>query len=279
MPKTGTQNPSLNHITLVGCGNMGRALLQGWLQAKIGARYFIVEPEGLPETFRDSLSITYAGKQEEIEDAIKKSDIIVMAIKPQIMDEICKSIKPYISKKALILSIAAGRTIAGFEAAFGEAQPVIRCMPNTPASIGKGMSVLTANKNAGDDQKKFAEKLMKCVGEAEWTEDENLMNAVTALSGSGPAYVFYLVEALAKAGQKAGLKPALAMTLARQMVVGAAALAEARPDISAEQLRRNVTSPGGTTEAALNILMNGELQKLLDEALQAAIARGEELSS
>jgi len=152
-------------------------------------------------------------------------------------------------------------------------------MPNTPASIGEGITVAYANANVSPTQKMQAEALLESVGDALWVENEALLNPVTALSGSGPAYVFLLIEALAKAGQSIGLEPAMAEKLARQTVIGSAALAKASPEVSAAQLRENVTSPGGTTAAALAVLMaEPGLQKLMTQALDAATKRAEELS-
>ena len=151
-------------------------------------------------------------------------------------------------------------------------------MPNTPAAIGKGMTVAVANSNVSLENSNKAKDLLKTTGKFEWADEEEMMDAVTALSGSGPAYVFHLIEMLAKAGAENGLPENLAMTLARQTVIGAAALAEAEPQTKPETLRENVTSPGGTTEAALRILMDGRAQSLLNETLAAAKHRSEELS-
>lgn len=261
-------------IALIGCGKMGSALLRGWLASGIAAQFYVLEPSGLPPEFSNR-AIYY------IPDASScpPSDIFVLAVKPQIMEDVCVALRPAVSKNALILSIAAGQTTGSFEKRFGKSQPVIRAMPNTPAAIGKGITVAVANAHVSAAQKQVAEKLLKAGGAVEWIDDERLMDSVTALSGSGPAYVFLLIEMLAKAGEKSGLPAAAAMTLARQTVVGAAALAEADGNISAEELRKNVTSPGGTTEAALKILMDGRLQMVFDEALKTATARSKELSA
>lgn len=207
-------------------------------------------------------------------------DVIILAVKPQVMGETVASIKHLVSPLTLILSIAAGKTISSFEQVFGEYQPIIRAMPNTPALIGKGMSVLCGNAATTEIQRQLAMNLMATVGDVEWVDDEGLMNAVTAVSGSGPAYVFYLIEAMTVAGVEAGLSPALAEKLARETVIGAAALAESESDTAPFILRKNVTSPGGTTEAALNVLMadNG-LTSLMTRAILAAKKRGEELAN
>jgi len=203
----------------------------------------------------------------------------MLATKPQIMDNICAGLKDHLHKDTLILSIAAGKSIAYFEGYFGNDHPIIRTMPNTPAAIGKGITVACPNAAVSAAQKKNAETLLKAGGLVDWLEDENLLNAVTALSGSGPAYIFHLIETLAKTGEQIGLSRDLAEKLARQTVIGSAALAEDDEGTPASQLRKNVTSPGGTTQAALEILMDGRLEEIYKEALNAAKTRGEELSS
>lgn len=259
-------------VALIGCGKMGLALLQGWLEAEMNASFIVVEP-----SMRHKIKgVTFLKKPNE---ELKSCNIIVMAVKPQVMDEVCADLKPYIKKDALILSIAAGRSIKSFEKIFGPAQPVIRSMPNLPASIGAGITVTVANKNVSLAQKKAANALLACAGLVEWVKDEKLLNAVTAVSGSGPAYVFLLIEVLSKSAQKAGLNKELSMALARQTVIGSAALAAHEPGTDAATLRKNVTSPGGTTEAALKVLMNGDMQKIFNYAIEAAKRRGKELSS
>lgn len=264
-------------LALIGYGKMGSALLRGWVDQPFIKNVHVVDPHlddavGHPK-------VTYYPVVSKLGDKIINADIVILAVKPQVMDKACEQIKPLISGKALILSIAAGQTVTSFERRFGPDRAIIRAMPNTPAAIGKGITVMCANGLASAAQKKNAEKLLAASGAVEWISDENLMDAVTALSGSGPAYVFLLIEILARAGEKQGLPTDLAMKLARQTVIGSAALAESEAKTSAETLRQNVTSPGGTTAAALEILMNGELQALYDRALAAAAKRGKELKS
>ena len=256
---------------------MGGAMLKGWLESDIPATYNIVEPFGQPEFTIGNPKITYGKEVKDIKAEIEDSNICLLAVKPQMMMEVCESLKHIIEDDCLILSVAAGQTIANFDNYFGVDQPIIRVMPNTPAAIGKGMSVAVANPNATDAHKDIVTRMLNCSGKTEWIEDENLMNAVTAVSGSGPAYIFHLIEALAKAGEHVGLESDAAMTLARQTVIGSAALAEKEADTSASTLRENVTSPKGTTAAALDVLMDGRFQVILDEALSAAKKRGEEL--
>ncbi len=260
-------------ITLLGCGKMGSALLRGWLTSGMKAVFHVVEPYGLPQEFAGVSSIHH---HAEAKDA-PASDVYILAVKPQVMDEACRALKA--PNDSLVLSIAAGQTIAGFEKRFGTAMAIIRTMPNTPAAIGKGITVAVANPNVNSEQKDMATRLLRAAGQVEWLDDEGLMDAVTAVSGSGPAYVFLMIEALGVAGEKAGLPKDLAMKLARQTVIGAAALAEADGDTDAMTLRRNVTSPGGTTEAALKVLMeDGRLQALMNEAVLVAERRGKELA-
>lgn len=249
-------------------------MLQGWLESGTVTHVDILEPSGYKRAPQTAI---FTDVQSLIDNALTP-DIIILAVKPQIMDEVCRALKNFVPAHAVILSIAAGKTITNFETIFGTNQPIIRVMPNTPAAIGKGIGAAVANKNVSPQQKEMAHNLLAAVSQIEWLPDETLMNAVTALSGSGPAYIFHLIETLATAGEQIGLPPNLAMTLARQTVIGSAALAEAEPEIPAATLRQNVTSPGGTTEAALKILMNGDLQKIYNTALTAALKRGEELS-
>ena len=260
----------LKTIALVGCGKMGAALLRGWVKANIARNIDVIEPNGLPQEFADRSIVCHSTPEDYIRSG-QKADILVMAVKPQIMNDVCDSLKPAVGPEALILSIAAGQRIAVFERHFGASQPVIRTMPNTPAAIGRGITVAVANAHVTDAQKRQADRMLQATGLVEWIGDEALLDAVTALSGSGPAYVFLLIEALAKAGTRAGLPADMSVRLARQTVIGAAALAEADGGTDAATLRQNVTSPGGTTEAALRVLMreNG-LEALMIEAVKAA---------
>ena len=266
-------------ITLVGCGRMGGAMLKGWLASDIDATYNIVEPFGQPEFTVGNSRITFGKTVEDIKKEVAKSDICILAVKPQMMMEVCNALKDIISDGCLILSVAAGQTISNFEDYFGADQPIVRVMPNPPAAIGEGMSVAVANAHPNEKQKEIVTRMLECSGKSAWVDDEDLMNAVTAVSGSGPAYIFHLIEALAKAGEHVGLDSDTAMTLARQTVIGSAALAAKEPDTSATTLRENVTSPNGTTAAALDVLMDGRFQEILNEALNAAKTRGEELGS
>lgn len=269
-----TNGPTLSslHIALVGCGKMGGAMLRGWMDSGVG-RIDVLEPNDLPVPItanvthhRDASSFTGAW------------GMVVIAVKPQVMKDVCEKLSTNLSAATPLLSIAAGQKIAAFQTYFDAAQPVIRTMPNTPAAIGKGMIVACASPQINAQHRIMAEALLHNLGLTLWTNNESDMDAVTAVSGSGPAYVFYLIEVLSEAGMKAGLSADVAATLARQTVIGSAALAEADEKLSAARLRENVTSPGGTTEAALRVLMDGRWQEILTSAIVAATERSKELS-
>lgn len=267
----------IDTLLLLGCGKMGSALLERWLAQKLASHVIVVDPAPLPEAFAGDSRVK--GLKELPEQFHKDPDVVVVAVKPQILNAVLQRLATYKFSRTLYLSIAAGKPVKLFEELLGPKTPVVRSMPNTPASIGRGVIAAVANSHTDAEQKSAAGKLLRCSGMLVWLENEVLMDAVTALSGSGPAYVFLLIETLAKAGEKLGLPPDTAMKLARQTVIGSAALAEDQADVPASQLRQNVTSPGGTTEAALDILMgDAAMQKLFDSALRAARDRGKALS-
>lgn len=260
-------------VLLVGCGRMGSALLEGWIAQGFDPKAIVVvEPGRLPD------GVCGVADAKDIPDSFKPS-VVLLAVKPQMMDAVLPSYVRY-AEHALFLSIAAGRTLASFERVLGANASVVRTMPNTPAAVGRGITVACANRMATSLQKARAEELLSAVGEVGWVEDEALIDAVTAVSGSGPAYVFLLAETLAKAGEKAGLAPELARQLARATVAGSGELLY-RSELAASTLRENVTSPGGTTAAALAVLMaeGGGLQDLMDKAVAAAARRSRELAS
>jgi len=260
-------------LLLVGCGKMGGALLDGWLKRGVAASdLLVVEPAaaGVPK------GIEALGSAAEIPAGFAPG-LVLIAVKPQSMAEVLPAYRRF-APKATFVSIAAGKTIASFTAVLGHDTPVIRVMPNTPAAIGRGISVLCANPAANEQTRALATELMAAVGETAWIADEGQMDAVTAVSGSGPAYVFLLIETLAAAGVAQGLPADLALQLARATVAGAGALAVQSAEPPA-QLRQNVTSPGGTTAAALGVLMAAEgLAPLMAKAVAAATARGRELA-
>lgn len=261
-------------VYLLGAGKMGMAMARGWIDAGLSTQSLTLIDPSPHETI-----IAYA-KERGIalvaQIPATPPRVLVLAVKPQIMLDVLPSVKPSIDANTLVVSIAAGIAIKAFVAALGT-ERVVRTMPNTPAQVGKGVTgaVPAAGVNASD--KKIADALLSASGLVAWFADEGQLDGVTSVSGSGPAYVFYFVEALAKAGAAHGLDPDQAMVLARQMVIGAAALMEADPT-DAATLRQNVTSPGGTTAAALNVLMADDgLQPLLDKAVDAAFKRSIEL--
>lgn len=261
-------------IVLLGCGKMGTALLEGWLARGLApVAVTVIEPTPAPRLEalgRDGLRLNA--------ELPERPAVAVLAVKPQSMGDALPRLAALGGGDALFLSIAAGTPIRTFEAAFGERTPIVRAMPNTPAAIGRGITALVGNAHADERALALAEALMQAVGETVRLETEAQMDAVTAVSGSGPAYVFLLIEALAAAGAAEGLPPRLALRLARATVAGAGALAAAA-DVPPERLRENVTSPGGTTAAALAVLMRepGGLPGLLNEAVAAAAARSREL--
>lgn len=263
-------------VLLVGCGRMGGALLQGWIKQDICSHVTICDPADLQEQVPKR---NFIKTIKNISEASDKYDVCLLATKPQIMDKVCESLRKKTTKDTAILSIAAGKNIAYFEDFLGSDKPIIRSMPNTPAAIGKGITVAVANAACKDAQKSNAHNLLVAGGMVEWINDESLMDAVTAVSGSGPAYIFYLIEILENTGIKLGLSKETSAKLARQTVIGSAALAHEEDGIAPNTLRQNVTSPGGTTEAALKVLMDGRLEKVYEEALIAAKNRGKELSS
>ncbi len=269
-------NSTTLRLMLVGCGKMGTAMLQGWLDRALIEKAYIIDPNDIPP------ALTHDPKVHHITDLSKvnfsKLDMMILAVKPQIMSDICKNIAPHTPENLPILSIAAGQSLDKIGKYFKENQPVIRAMPNTPAAIGKGITAAITNHSVSHETKRKAEAILRGSGDLLWLDNEPLMDSVTALSGSGPAYVFYLIEVMASAGENIGLPKDQAMQLARQTVIGAAALAEIDTSTLACTLRENVTSPNGTTQAALDVLMDGRLQALFDEALSAAKARSVDLS-
>lgn len=253
-------------VLLVGCGKMGKALAEGWKKSGICDRLVIVEPA----------SSDIKSLKDVPADFIPQA--VVFAVKPQTLDGMIGDYTRF--SGSLFISIAAGKPVSFFEKHLGAKEKIVRCMPNLPASIGKGITVSFAGKHVTETEKEWATSLLSAIGDVLWTTDEKLMNPVTALSGSGPAYVFLLIEAMTKAGIHIGLDPAMAEKLARQTVIGSAFLAAESTGTPASTLRENVTSPGGTTQAALSVLMaTPGIQDIFDRALAAASRRAEELST
>lgn len=263
-------------VILVGCGNMGHAMLVGWLSSgRLNAgNVAVIEPNAALRARVAESGVT-AYETTETLDA-ETPDLVIFAVKPQVMSEVVPAYRRF-APDATFLSVAAGTPIATFEKLLGTDAAIVRCMPNTPASIGKGMMVTVANDNVSETSKAFVAELLSASGEVAEIPDESLMDAVTAVSGSGPAYVFHFIECLTKAGETAGLPPQTAKLLAMQTVYGAGCLAAASEDEPGE-LRRQVTSPNGTTAAALSVFMDeGRLETLVADAVEAARARSAEL--
>ncbi|HXY98385.1 MAG TPA: pyrroline-5-carboxylate reductase [Stellaceae bacterium] len=264
-------------LLLVGCGKMGGALLRGWLDRSLAQRLVVVEPGPAATAFAGAPGVELLASADAL-PADFIPGVIVLAVKPQVMAEALPAYRRFAEGGVLVLSIAAGKTLGFFARALGAEAAVIRAMPNTPAAIGRGIAVACANARVTPAQRTLAERLLGAVGEVCWVAEEPLIDAVTAVSGSGPAYVFLLIECLAKAGAAAGLPADLASRLARATVAGSGELARLSPE-SAAALREAVTSPGGTTRAALDVLMAKDgLEPLLRRAVLAAAKRSRELA-
>ena len=256
---------------------MGGALLSGWLEKNLAERYVVVEPMAGAHPATVSPHVTFLATSGDLPPNFRPP-IAVLAIKPQSMSEALPHYRKLAGSGTVFLSIAAGKTLAFLEKNLGGKAAIVRAMPNTPAAIGRGISVLCANKRVDAAGRAQAEMLLAAVGDAAWIEDEALMDAVTAVSGSGPAYVFLLIECMTEAGIAAGLPPELAEKLARATVAGSGELARVSPQ-SAAALREAVTSPGGTTRAALDVLMAKDgLETLMRRAILAAAKRSKELA-
>ena len=265
-------------LVLVGCGHMGGPLLEGWLERGVETRHVtVVEPDAdIGNALKQDRGITVHKDPKSI-DADLDPDAIVLAVKPQIMDSVAPAYRHFAGPHTVFLSIAAGRTLAYFEGHLGEEAVVVRSMPNTPATVRRGVTVACPNARVTPEQQRLCHDLLESVGEAAWVEDESLLDAVTALSGNGPAYVFLLVESLAGAGIAAGLPEDLAWHLARDTVSGAGELLRRSP-LPPGELRENVTTPGGTNAAAMEVLMADDgLSALMTRAVATATRRSREL--
>jgi len=266
------------NLLLVGCGKMGGAMLRGWLARGMQAQHaVVVEPALAAMGDIAGMGIIHVAAPADIAKGFAP-DVLVLAVKPQFMDEAIGHYARFIRPEVLVLSIAAGKTIDYFRRHLGAKAAIVRAMPNTPAAIGRGISVAVADRLVTKAQRGLADTLLAACGEVAWVDDEDLINPVTALSGGGPSYVFLLMEAMAEAGRKAGLPADLAMRLARVTVSGAGELARLSGEPAA-QLRQNVTSPKGTTLEAVKILMADDgIQPLFDRAIAAATRRSRELA-
>jgi pyrroline-5-carboxylate reductase len=271
-------NNALNDVTgpivLAGAGKMGGAMLTGWLARGLDPKNVaVIEPHPAAEI---SALVKKGVRLNPQAKDVGGAATLVVALKPQMFREAGPALKPFAGPSTLVVSIMAGTTIALIAQVCGSS--VVRAMPNTPAAIGRGITVAVAAKGVGASQRAVADALLRAMGSVEWVDDEGLMDAVTAVSGSGPAYVFLLAEELARAGVEAGLPEELATKLARETVAGSGELLFRSQEASAT-LRQNVTSPGGTTAAALEVLMGeGGMQSLLTRAVAAATRRSKELA-
>ncbi len=258
-------------LVLLGCGKMGSAMLQGWLEGGLPpGSVWVIDPK--PSDWLQSTGVAINA------DLPERPAIVLIAVKPQMMGDALPAIRAMGNGETLFVSVAAGTPIAAFETALGEKSPIVRTMPNTPAAVGRGITAMIGNAHASAAHLDMAETLLSAVGQVVRLESEEQMDAVTGVSGSGPAYVFHMIECLARAGEAQGLAPALAMQLAQATVAGAGALAEAAEETPAE-LRVNVTSPNGTTQAGLEVLMDEQtgLPPLMARTVAAATERSREL--
>ena len=264
-------------LALIGAGKMGTAMLQGWLASGVSATdVVIIDPAPPPETAEliAEHTIVHNPDLSTVDDIA----LIIVAIKPQMIAEVLPAVKGLAKQSPLVVSVVAGTKIATFQHHFGSNTPVVRTMPNTPAAVGRGITAMVASGEVTDDQRELARQLLQAIGKVVEINDEDLIDAVTAVSGSGPAYIFYLTECMTEAGKALGLPGDVAETLARETVAGAGELMH-QSGISATTLRENVTSPNGTTYAALQVLMaEPGLSQLMKLAMAAAEHRSRELA-
>jgi pyrroline-5-carboxylate reductase len=272
MDAPGTFDASL---VLAGAGKMGGALLRAWLDRGYDPRKIsVIEPRPSREVLELAGANGFA-----LGSPARPPQVLVLAMKPQNLDEAAAGLAPFASRDTLVVSILAGKSLANVAARLPHATAIVRAMPNLAAAVGRGMAVLAANAAATQDQRATAEALFAATGRVEWLAGEELIDAATAVSGSGPAYVFYLAEALASAGTGLGLPAEIAMRLARATAEGAGELLFQCPESTVAELRENVTSRGGTTAAALEILMGQDgLTPLIERAVKAAKQRAAALS-
>ncbi|MBB6340375.1 pyrroline-5-carboxylate reductase [Pseudomonas fluvialis] len=262
-------------IAFIGAGNMAASLIGGLRAQGLAASQLCASEPGAEQRAKvagEHGIEVFAGNAE----AVQGADVIVLAVKPQVMKAVCLELAPSLSENQLIVSIAAGISCASLANWLGQ-RPIVRCMPNTPALLRQGVSGLYANAEVSAEQRQQAEQLLSAVGLALWLEDEALIDAVTAVSGSGPAYFFLLIEAMTAAGEKLGLPRATAAQLTLHTALGAARMA-CESDVDAAELRRRVTSPNGTTEAAIKTFQAGGFEALTARAMQAATDRSAEMA-
>ncbi len=264
-------------ITFIGAGNMASSLAGGIIAKGMDPINITMSDinESQLQAARSTLQVNTT---RDNQNACQKADVVVLAVKPQVMDQVVSPLKELLQqRKPMIISIAAGITLAKLESLLGDDMPIVRCMPNTPALVEAGATGLFANTNVDDNQREQARTIMNSVGLALWVENEDQIDAVTAVSGSGPAYFFLVMEAMIEAGKQLGLSEQVAKQLTLQTALGSAQMA-ITSDVDATELRRRVTSPGGTTERAINIMEDQQLRKTFMDALQGAYDRSKELA-
>ncbi len=263
-------------VTLIGAGNMGGAMLKGWLAGGMPAKNItVIDPNPSDQMVQ---TLQEAGVRHFVSaEGAKPANVLLVAVKPQMMGKVLPMLTSLVDETTVAVSVAAGTTIETLASSLGY-PAAVRAMPNTPSLVERGMTVACPNSQVTCKQRQQVDGLLKAIGRVEWVDDEALIDAVTAVSGSGPAYIFHLAECMAAAGVKAGLPQELAMILARETVSGAGELLRQSDDVP-QTLRENVTSPGGTTAAALNVLMrDGQMAEMFVEAIEAAKSRSIELS-
>lgn len=265
-------------LVLVGAGNMGGALLKGWLDRGLAASSVLVQDPAPPPPMAALLSKHGIRSAERFGALATPPAVILLAVKPQIMDAVVPTVAHLAGSGTVVLSVAAGRTMASLAQHFAPGTAIVRTIPNTPSSVGRGITVAVAGPGVTQTQRALCQDLLEAVGSVGWVDDEQLIDSATAVSGSGPAYVFLLAECLEAAAKSVGLPADLARQLARETVSGAGELLR-QSDLSSAVLRQNVTSPKGTTAAALDVLMaKGALPDIMEQAVKAARDRAEELA-
>ena len=269
-----------NPLILAGCGNMGGALLNGWLRSGLSPDAVVIVDPVMAEAGSVPAGVACYAAVTDLAPTLAPA-MVMLAVKPQVMEAVAAGYVEMVRRSgAAVISIAAGVGLASYEAWFGPSTPLIRVMPNTPSAVGAGMSLLFKNAAVSDDLATLGEVMLSAVGACIWVQREAQIDALVGVTGSGPAYVFLLIECIAAAAEKTGLTPEEAKLAARQTVYGAALLADQQPEIDAAELRRRVTSPGGVTQAALDVLMapGRGLPDLFPEAMADGERRNAELS-
>lgn len=267
----------MTQICFIGAGNMASSIIGGLIANGTSANT-ITATARTPETLTTLAKTFRIHTEQDNTQAVQNADVIVLAVKPQGLKAVTLEIAPYINADTLVISVAAGITASAIESWLGGNAAVIRCMPNTPSLVQMGASGLFANSKVSSTQKAFAEQLLAATGVTVWLDDEKLMDAVTAVSGSGPAYFFMLMESMIAAGVKQGLSTEQATQLTLQTAAGAARLAQ-QSDVSVAELRRRVTSPGGTTEQAILSFEDAGLREIVDTAMVKCAQRSKTMAS